>query len=216
MTSHHQSAQTLDIDPPVAGKILKNSLRLPTDFLKAPTPNIIASRIKFEKSAVPELEGLYATVLDNVLTPEECSILIQAVDNQSEDSWERIVGNDNADGQGFLSDNRKCRRMMWDSPELGSKIWKRIVDKVPEVQRLENWPEVTSSAPRQQKVWNMIRLNERIRFMKYGHGDYFKRSFPFTQYCFSGLQTSDRVVQLTTIAAMKHRTGRRDRISLCI
>jgi hypothetical protein len=37
-------------------------------------------------------------------------------------------------------------------------------------------PEVTGSGPvKRREVWKMTRLNERMRFLKYTKGEYFKR-----------------------------------------
>ncbi|KAL8948380.1 MAG: hypothetical protein Q9222_005436 [Ikaeria aurantiellina] len=164
---------------PVSNKVLKSGLQLPSRFLEGPAPDITVSRIRFEETAVPELGNLYATVLGNVITLSECAILIEAIDSQRKDTWENIVGNDNGDGHGFLPENRMCQRLMWDSPELVSKIWERIADKVPEVQELKNWPQATCPPCQvQSETWKVVRLNERVRFMKDSHGDCFKRLFP--------------------------------------
>lgn len=183
MARHRQSAQTFDDPPPCAiGQILQTPLSLPTNFLEDTVPNLTASRVHFEPNTTPESREPYISIVDNVLTLDECSTLIDAIRARSETAWETIVGNDNGDGQGFLTDNRKCRRIMWDSPELAAKVWNRMNCAVPEVQRLSQWPEVTGppesmSGGGEREVWRMVRLNERMRFMRYSRGEFFKRSF---------------------------------------
>jgi hypothetical protein len=41
-----------------------------------------------------------------------------------------------------------------------------------EIKRLENMPHVTGNA--RKGAWRMTRLNERMRFLKYVGGEYFK------------------------------------------
>ena len=54
-------------------------------------------------------------------------------------------------------------------------------NQVPEFPQLKDLPEVTCAPAEQrpEEVWGFVRLNERMRFMRYGHGDQFKRSSPF-------------------------------------
>ena len=179
MAGYRQLPQAKGLLLPVSDKWQTNPLGIPFNLLEDSHPDMTISQIDFKDSGDCDLRRPYVRVLDNVVTPQECSTIMKAIDCQS-NIWEKIVGNDNCDGRGFLSDNRRCKRMMWDSPELGSKIWERIAAHVPELQRLESWPEVTKPAsPQEQKdIWKMVRVNERVRFMKYCRGDYFKRRLP--------------------------------------
>ena len=47
---------------------------------------------------------------------------------------------------------------------------------MPELELLKDWPNVTGKwACARKEVWKMARLNERLRFLKYGAGEYFRR-----------------------------------------
>lgn len=79
--------------------------------------------------------------------------------------------------QAMYEDIRNCGRIIWDSRDVVGRIWKRM-EHVPEVQdiaRLENRPEITGPGPDKRKeVWNLTRPNERMRFLKYVGGEYFR------------------------------------------
>lgn len=76
----------------------------------------------------------------------------------------------------MYEDTRKCGRIIYDEPELVARLWERVKDLVPELHELVCKPEVTGSGPaKRREVWKMTRLNERMRFLKYTAGEYFKR-----------------------------------------
>ncbi len=63
-----------------------------------------------------------------------------------------------------------------DDKDVVARIWARVKDHVPEVDLLKNMPQVTGSGPTKRKeVLHMTRLNERMRFLKYTSGQYFRR-----------------------------------------
>lgn len=76
---------------------------------------------------------------------------------------------------------RSCGRIIWDDREMAEKIWARVKGAVPEIEVLKDWPDwvdVTGKwACLRKEVWKMTRLNERLRFLKYGAGEYFRRGF---------------------------------------
>lgn len=150
------------------------SSSLPAGFLDGPASDITISRIDF-KTPLPEYEGLYAVILDNILSEEECNMLVTAAESTTSGKWERAMINIGGGRQKLMEDTRNCGRIIWDSPEIVAKIWGRIEASVPELQRLENWPKVTGNGPtRRGEVWKLTRCNERMRFLKYSKGEYFK------------------------------------------
>ena len=77
--------------------------------------------------------------------------------------------------QRMMEDTRKCGRIIWDDRDIVAKIWARVADSVPDIHRLQNWADVTGTGPAKRKeTWKMTRLNERMRFLKYVGGEYFK------------------------------------------
>ena len=165
---------------------------LPEDFLTTPAPNITVSRIDFTKTELPEYDGLYAVILDSVLSPAECETFIKAAEATTEEGWERAQINIGGGRQMLITDSRNCGRIIWDSREVVAKIWKRI-EHVPEVQeivRLQGVPHVFGNGPSKRgEVWKFTRPNERMRFLKYVGGEYFR------PHCDGSYETPDRMEQ---------------------
>lgn len=152
------------------------TFQLPADFLAGKGPKVEVQRVDFAKTPLPENKELWAVVLDNVLTKEECDMLVQAAEAHNKGQWERAMVNIGGGEQMMITDTRNCGRIIWDNSELVDKIWARCSEHVPEVRKLEAWPKVTGVGPtKRQEIWEMTRLNERMRFLKYTTGEYFKR-----------------------------------------
>jgi hypothetical protein len=69
-------------------------------------------------------------------------------------------------------------RIIWDDRELAARIFARIAPHVPEVGALEgiSWGRAVGlGAVKRGERWELTRLNERMRFLKYTGGEYFKR-----------------------------------------
>jgi hypothetical protein len=69
-------------------------------------------------------------------------------------------------------------RIIWDQPEIVERIWDRCLlakGIEEELGRIEKQPGVQGhmAAERGDK-WRMVRVNERMRFLRYGAGNYFK------------------------------------------
>ena len=138
--------------------------------------NVSKHIIDFSKTALPEYNGLYAVILDNVLSREECNDLVSAAEQQKSGQWEAAMVNIGGGRQMLITDSRKCGRIIWDSRELVERLWSRVSNQVPELTKLYGQPLVTGSGPSIRKeTWQMTRLNERMRFLRYTSGDYFKR-----------------------------------------
>lgn len=99
-----------------------NSLPLPTGFLTRPAEDITVTRIDFAAARLNEYEGLYAIVLDNVLSPEECKTLIQLAESSSADGWERAMISIDEGRQMLVTGERNCGRILWNSREIVAKV----------------------------------------------------------------------------------------------
>ena len=81
--------------------------------------------------------------------------------------------------QALITDARDCGRIIWDDIDIVERIWSRVKASVPEIEYLKNMAGVTGYGPvKRKETWKMTRLNERMRFLKYGEGQYFKRKRP--------------------------------------
>lgn len=163
----------------------QNPFKLPKDFLSGPPPNPKITKIDFKNTDLPEYAGCYATVLDGILTPEECKTLVAAAEDQNKGIWERALVNIGGGMQAMYEDTRKCGRIIFDSQEIVDKVWDRIKFLVPELCRIEANPLVTGTGPsKRREILGYTRCNERMRFLKYTAGEYFKR-----ESCFETLPT---------------------------
>lgn len=149
---------------------------LPADFLSGPAQGLIVQRIDFSKTSLPEYDGLYATIIDNALSETECNSLIRAAEAHSGGKWEQAMVNVGGGRQRLISDVRDCGRIIWDDDVVVGKIWSRISSLVPELETIETAARVTGQGPlKRGEKYQMTRLNERMRFLKYGSGQYFRR-----------------------------------------
>ena len=150
---------------------------IPHDFLLGPgRPKVIKAVVDFNHTDLPEYKGRYATVLDNVFTKDECDTLVRAAEAQSNGAWEQAMINIGGGEQALMTDSRDCGRIIWDDADIVERIWSRIKDSVPEIEHLKDMVRVTGYGPvRRGETLKMSRLNERMRFLKYGEGQYFRR-----------------------------------------
>lgn len=188
-------------------KVVKTSytsrpVNIPPSFLKDPLPHPISvAHVDFPNGNLPEYEGLYAVVLDGVLTSSECNELLgrceQSVDDSSvpndglSDSrsddrskaaalWRPAMVNAGPGREVMLQDYRHCDRIIWDDREVVKRIWDRCaLDEGVQEQLARiggkgsakvqgSWMEEGGSK------WKFVRLNERMRFLRYGKGMFFK------------------------------------------
>ena len=150
--------------------------QLPHNFLAIANPCVSKHVIDFEKVGLPEYEGYYACILDNVFTAEECAIMIQAVQAQTNGEWQQATINSGFTGQEVDSETRLCGRIIWDNADLAAKIWARCQEHVPEIHQVKDAPHITG-AGLLMKGWRfgLVGLNSSMRFLRYFDGNYFRR-----------------------------------------
>ncbi|KAH8428531.1 uncharacterized protein LDX57_006227 [Aspergillus melleus] len=157
---------------------------MPTEFLPAQAPaGVQCHKIDFTATdpPLPKYKGLFAALIDNVLTPAECEELIRQAEASTVTStsttptWERAMINVGNGKQALATETRNCGRIILDSPELAQKLMDRLMPFLRDfgLKRVENQLRVTGLAGR-NKVYHLTRLNERLRFLKYEGGEYFR------------------------------------------
>lgn len=149
---------------------------LPPDFLLGPAPNLTKNNVDFKKTELPEYHGLYATVLDGCLTKEECDLLVRAAEATAKGVWEPAMVNVGGGQQKMIRESRDCGRILWDDRDMVERIWNRVKPVMGEIMEVGQIPRVSGRYGfKSSQVWEMTRLNERMRFLKYGRGQYFRR-----------------------------------------
>lgn len=156
--------------------------QLPDDFLALPRPTIQKQIIDFKTTDLPDYEGYFACILDNVLSANECADLIKAAKAQTNGEWEQATIKVGFGMQEVDPESRLCGRIIWDNKDLASRIWARCRNHVPEILELKDRPQITGGG-QLMKDWTfrLIGLNDSMRFLRYFDGNYFRRKIRMDQ-----------------------------------
>ncbi|KAK3685893.1 oxidoreductase domain-containing protein [Podospora appendiculata] len=182
---------------PIQTTYKSNPIPLPPSFLTTDPPDLhqptTYTQIDFSRTAVPEYAGLYAAVLDNVLSPSECQTLLSlaeasvplpnaAAGGASESAWAPAMVNVGMGFEVLTPSYRNSDRIIWDQQEVVDRIWARclrapglgkrlaVVEGEPAITGPENWGRRGGRGTR----WEFRRVNQRMRFLRYGKGQYFR------------------------------------------
>ena len=118
-----------------------------------------------------------AFILDNVLSEDECKALI---DETEEKGYEQALLNVGFGRQVLDTNVRNNKRCIIDSEDKAGWLWDEIKDYIPE-------------------TWNsypVVGPNERLRFLKYGPGEYFMPHMDGTYMRPDGSERSYITIQL--------------------
>ncbi|KAJ0119280.1 oxidoreductase domain-containing protein [Diaporthe amygdali] len=186
---------------PVRMSYASRDVAIPADFLSmtAPPPDaqpVTISPVDWASSPLPEYEGLFAVVLDNVLSPSECQTLLQLAESSVDVFRMNSTGDHNPwkpamvnAGNGFEvleTGYRNSDRLVWDEQEVVDRIWRRCLqgeaaEKLREkLDVLDGDEKVGACRLRgrnwvvENQRWEFRRLNQRMRFLKYGEGQFFR------------------------------------------
>ncbi|KAJ6437239.1 oxidoreductase domain-containing protein [Purpureocillium lavendulum] len=168
-----------------------NPVPIPDDFLVTPPSQPVSSHpIDFAASPVPEHAGRLAIVLRDVLSPEECARLISLAeasvprdsaksaasdsDSPEDDSgsaWRPALINLGNGYEVAAPGYRVSDRIVWDQQDVVDRIWARCatVDGL-----AETLARVPAGWRDGKGTWRFKSMNRRMRFLRYGPGQYFK------------------------------------------
>jgi len=172
---------------------------IPDDFLAPlPDPSIIkVERVKFKDTPLSEYKNLYAVVLDNVLSQEECDQLLRMAEMSTgahgngkeieNNGWKPAMVNAGRNYEVLALHYRNSDRIIWDEKEVTTRLWTRVmqgegIKEYFSVLDGEKYlPAIGNSATRPGERWVITKqgLNERMRFLKYGPGQFFKGKISF-------------------------------------
>jgi hypothetical protein len=149
---------------------------LPADFLSTAAHDVKVTRVDFANTPLKEYAELQAYIIDDVLTSSECVTLLSAA--EASGAWQRAMIQVGNGQQRQEDDQRKCGRLIWDSPDVAQRIWDRVKGYVPEIAILDKHSRlIAGGAVMRGQEWEVSRLNERLRFLKYEGGEYFRGPF---------------------------------------
>ncbi|KAL4784817.1 hypothetical protein BJX76DRAFT_203838 [Aspergillus varians] len=149
------------------------------DFLPPQPPTNAHCRVidfATTEPPLPEYKRYLAAVIDDALTEAECKELLRIAEGSTPDhTWERAMINVGNGRQRLSTDSRHCGRIILDSPELADKLQKRLSPFLQGlgIDRLDKTPRITGLAGR-NRTYQITRFNERLRFLKYVGGEYFR------------------------------------------
>ncbi|KAJ5632273.1 Prolyl 4-hydroxylasealpha subunit [Penicillium lividum] len=162
--------------------------RIPDDFLQGPSQGATVHCIDFTKAskttpAIPAFKDHFAAVIDNFMTETECTELLKIAENSRNADqtnapvWEHAMINVGGGKQAMSVDSRKSGRIILDSPDIAQRILDRLRPLMRDLNldKIKNQPLITGLGPaRRGETYHMSSLNERLRFLRYEGGDYFR------------------------------------------
>jgi predicted 2-oxoglutarate/Fe(II)-dependent dioxygenase YbiX len=128
-------------------------------FFKQPETDDDVRRVQLPR---PRDQSKLAIVVKNVFSSEECRAMIAETEKKG---YDQALVNTGGGRQELKTDYRRSSRCILDSVEQASEIWKRIKEHIP----------VTWNFRGEQ--WNVVGLNERLRYLRYSPGDFFSPHF---------------------------------------
>lgn len=166
---------------PKPTKYQSEDVAIPDDFLSSPprTP-LISKPVPFAAAGLPEYERRLAFTIDNVLTPSECAQLQTLAESsvtnvpEGESPWKPATlrltpGVEVASRPGY----RQSDRIVWCSQAVTDRLWERLASA--EGVR-ENLAVVKQQYGKvREGEWQFRRMNDRMSFLRYEKGQYFKR-----------------------------------------
>lgn len=166
----------------VSADYSSNPVDIPDTFLTTPPSQPVTSTpVPWKDSPVPEYAKCKAWILDNVLSLEECSQLIAyaeasaRVEKPDDSPWRPALISVAPGLETRAPGYRNSDRIIWDNQLLVDRLWDRCA-------QVEGLQELVATAPctrpdyrRDRKgTWKFERLNERMRFLKYTPGMFFR------------------------------------------
>ncbi|KAJ9655987.1 hypothetical protein H2198_005240 [Neophaeococcomyces mojaviensis] len=150
--------------------------RLIHNLSQKPPSTCRAETIDFEQVGLTHYKGKFAVLIHDLLSAEECKELLEAAEEASGFKWEGAMVNVGNGRQEMMTDVRLCDRILWDASQLVDVLGARIKPFLPEnVVTLKDCAGITGAGPvKRKETYQMTRLNERLRFLKYGRGMYFR------------------------------------------
>lgn len=186
-------ARELSSDKPFNTSYTSDVVTVPFDFLVVhkthPKPNL--HRVDFSTTDLKRYTPCLAIILENVLTPEECSALLAYAEASAKSSggWAPALINRGPGREILCTDVRNNDRIIWDEADIVNRIWQRCLrtDGLEEMvdgfgaEKTGISESVLGKSPIMRgEEWKLTRLNERMRFLRYGPGMFFKREFDNT------------------------------------
>lgn len=139
---------------------------------------IVAHRLDFVKLGLPEYRHKFALVIDNLFTAQDCARYLELAEESKD--WEVAALNGGKPDLQFINTSyRNSDRIMLDDRVLAEEILNRLRPYLKGIEQMEKSPLHTQYSDdgrySQDPPARLSRLNERLRFLKYTPGQFFRR-----------------------------------------
>lgn len=177
---------------PVLTTYSSNDIVIPADFLTGGDPldarPITVNTIDWSKTPLPQHAGKYAVVLDNVLSRSECTAMLRLAEasaSGTSNPWQPALVNIGRGYEVLHPNYRNSDRIIWDQQEVVDRLWARCLRAPGLWERLAVIENGGADASRpvgtgSKQRWEFRRLNQRMRFLKYQKGQFFRRMLQAT------------------------------------
>ncbi|KAJ5731093.1 Prolyl 4-hydroxylase alpha subunit [Penicillium malachiteum] len=161
------------------------SMKQNSDFLRGPPQNASVHHIDFTRTTPPIMafKDRFAAVIENFISEAECTELLRLAEESTNSSnpntpiWERAMINAGGGKQVMSVDTRKSGRIILDSADIAQRILDRLMPFMRDfnIDTVHNMPLVTGlGSARRGESYQLSGINERLRFLRYEGGDYFR------------------------------------------
>lgn len=163
---------------------------------------IAIHKIDFTAVGFPEYKNEFALVIDNLFTRADCQKLLDAAEAKNE--WEVAQVNGRG-GYGFTDlSYRNSSRILYDDFELADWILEKLRPYIGEIEKMPPGKhhmyskdrEERKGSGQQAKHVELSRMNERLRYLKYGPGQFFRRHCDGCYYTDDRTEVSYHTLQL--------------------
>ncbi|KAG6854451.1 hypothetical protein C0991_006530 [Blastosporella zonata] len=120
----------------------------------------------------------YIKVLDNLFTAEECTSLI-ALAQSGDEKWETAKIN-TFGGQHVDLEYRNSDRILRFDHKTAGELYERLLPHIQdllEIKAGDKWEGIVAGSGQVSGTWKLLGVNERLSFLHYGPGHYFKPHF---------------------------------------
>ncbi|EKM74873.1 hypothetical protein AGABI1DRAFT_65211 [Agaricus bisporus var. burnettii JB137-S8] len=134
--------------------------------------------LDFNKTPLPEYNGHYCKIIDDLFSPSECADLLALAESHT--PWSQAaVHYGLGPTQNYVNlEYRNSERILLFDFDAASRIYNKLLPHITEVIELSSGipysKEIVGGSQLKGFKYKLIGLNERLSYLKYGPGNYFR------------------------------------------
>jgi len=122
-------------------------------------------------------DGFYIKVIDDLFTPAECAALIALA--ESDQKWEQAAVHFGLGPDQNVVDTsyRNSERILRFDADAAQQLLNRLLPYISELVEIKpggEWETIVAKKGNMKTVWKLVGVNERLSFLRYGPGHFFK------------------------------------------